>query len=114
MTQIFKTSADASPFNLPGDWTDTGHTVELVGSGGQGGSGNSGTSWLPGSGGGGGAYGKLTYSSGILGSTTAFAIAAQSTTPGNHDTFATYWEGTTTTNTYEAKAGGPGVNAGAG
>src|SRR5215469_11040701 len=107
MTQRFLTSASGTSFSRPGDWTDAGHTVELVGAGGNGGNGGTGTSTQCGSGGAGGGYYKLTYSSGALGASTSFTCGAagSGSSTSSHDTAATFWEGTTTTNTYEGQAG---------
>src|SRR5262249_20083491 len=57
-----------------------------------------------------GAYYGLAYSSGALGSTTSFAVkASNSITTTDQDTNATFWEGTSTTNTYEAQCGRAGT-----
>src|SRR5689334_13646737 len=115
MTQVFLTSASTSPWNRPVDWTDAGHQVELVGCGGNGGAGGTGVSGKGGSGGSAGAYSALTSPSGNLGSTTSFAIAASNSSTASKDTNATFWEGTTTTNTYESQCGFAGAsNGGAG
>src|SRR5215468_5782053 len=104
-TVVFILSSDTSPFSKPGDWSDSGHTVELVSCGGNGGAGTRGTSGVGAGGGGGGAYYLLTYSSGAMASTTPFAIGANNSTAFVSDINATFWEGTSATNTYEAKAG---------
>jgi len=112
MTTVFLTSASSSPWPRPGDWSDAGHQIELGGCGGKGGPGLSITTdgfYAAGAGGGGGAYSKLTFSSGSLGSTTSFAIAAQNISSGDQDTTATYWEGTTNTNSYESQSGFAGT-----
>lgn len=107
MTEVFLVNANASPWNRPGDWVDAGHTVELIGCGGNGGAGKQGVGPFGGSGGGGGGYYGLVYSSGTLGATTPFAVAAAgaATSTSSKDTGATFWEATGTTNSYEAQAG---------
>ena len=109
MTQVFLTSASTSPWTRPGDWADPGHTIDLVGCGGNGANGTV-ASAASGSGGGGGGYLKLTFSSGNLGATTAFAVKASNASTADQNTSATFWEGTTTTNTYEAQCGNAGLN----
>jgi hypothetical protein len=104
MTTVFITSAATSPWSLPGDWVNAGHQVELIGCGGNGNGGGTGANSSGSAGGGGGAYYKLTAPSGTLGGTTPFAVKANNTVNSN-DTNATFWEGTTTTNTYEARCG---------
>src|SRR6266567_9109364 len=116
MTQIIKTSADASPFNKPGDWTDAGHTVELVGCGGSGAAGTRGTGGVGGAGAGGGAYVKLTFSSGAIGATTPYQILGTNTnvTSGARDSNGTIWEGTTNVNSYWIQSGSAGNGTTAG
>lgn len=108
MTQVFLTSANASPFAKPADWQDSGHTVELIGAGGNGGSpGNAGAA-NAGVGGTGGGYLKLTFSSGAMGSTTAFKVGAKGSANGTvgKDTNATFWEATGKPgSSYEAQSG---------
>lgn len=105
MTQVFLISSSSSPWSKPSDWTDAGHTVELVGAGGQG--------PVPGSrgsgGGAGGAYMKLTRSSGTLGATTAFQIKSNITNTSYNVADSTIWQGTNATNTHEAKSGLAGL-----
>lgn len=111
MTQVFLTSASTSPWSRPADWgAGLGHTVELVSCGGNGFS--PATATNGGNGGGGGGYNKLTYSSGSLGSTTAFQIAASNSNTSYVVTSSTIWEGTTATNSYECKAGLAGLTGG--
>jgi hypothetical protein len=113
MTVVLITTA-TSPWNRPGDWTDAGHKVELLGCGGNGGLGNTGASNLGGAGGAGGGYYGLVYSSGALGATTAFEVNTSNSSTTDADTNATNWEATTNANSYEAKCGLAGVAAAGG
>jgi hypothetical protein len=108
MTIIILTSASSSPLNRPDDWIDLGHTVEGVGCGGNGAAGSTGVSGRGGGGGGGGVYCRLTYSSGNLGTTTSFQVIASNSSTSSSTTNATYWEGTTNTNSYGFQAGQAG------
>lgn len=112
MSVVFLTSASVSPWSLPGDWQDAGHTVELVGAGGQGFQSTTGTSYVGGSGGAGGGYTKLSASAANWTTSIAFAVSAQSTSA-TRTTNATYWENTTNTNSYYAEAGAGAAAAGA-
>lgn len=109
MTVVFLTSASSSPWDRPGDFTDAGHTVEMVGCGGNGGAGGRGANTPASRGGSGGGYLGLSNPSGTLGATTPFAVKASNATNLDFDTNATFWEGTTTTNTYEAECGSAGT-----
>src|SRR5580765_3461722 len=111
MTTIFLTSASTSPLTKPVDWSDAGHTVELVGTGGTSGASSTGTSGRGGGGGGGGAYVELDYSSGALSATTAFFVGINSATSANGTAIATKWgsaSNTVVTNSYYAEAGRAG------
>ena len=111
MTVVLLTSASTSPWTRPGDWTDAGHTVNLVGCGGRGGPATTGTSYRSGSGGGGGGHGLFTYSSGALASTTLFAVKIDSTSA-TSGTDATYWQNTSAVSPYQrALAGQVGATA---
>ena len=114
MTVVFITSSGTSPWNKPGDWTDAGHTVELVGCGGQSGAGSTGTSGRGGGGGAGGGYTLLTYSSGAMGSSTPFACKSNATAGSGSASFTTFWEDTGATNAYEGQNGGQGSTTSAG
>lgn len=111
MTVVFLLSSSTSPWAKPGDWTDTGHTVEMISPGGNGGAGSTGTSGRAGSGGGGGGYTKLTYSSGSLQSSTTFQVPNTNSSTTYIVTSSTIWCGTTATNSWEEKAGLAGANA---
>src|SRR6516164_5393226 len=105
MTVVFLTSASVSPWGLPGDWTNAGHQIEIVGCGGQAGAATSGTGGDGGGGGGGGAYTKLVSPSGSLGSTTPFQVVANNTSTANGTGSASIWEATAVSNSYYAEAG---------
>jgi len=109
---VFLTSGTS--YSRPSDWTDAGHTVELIGCGGVGGAGLTGSGNFCGCGGGGGAYLKLTYSSGALGSSTSYGVKTTNSSTTDNDTNATFWLGTTTTNTYEAQCGQGNIGSNAG
>src|SRR6185436_19849872 len=111
-TIVILLAASTSPFAKPSDWTDAGHLAEQLSSGAKGGDGSTGTSRRGGSGGGAGVYAKLTYSSGSLGSTTAFAVKDNNTLTSYNVSSSTIWVGTTASNSFEAKAGLAGTNAG--
>ena len=116
MTVVFLTNASTSPWTRPADWTDAGHTLNLVGAGGIGGVAATGTSYRSGGGGGGGAHALLTYTSGALASTTAFFIGINIPTNVFLDG-ATKWgisTGTGVTNSYYAQCGGGSVATTAG
>ena len=101
-TVVFLTSASTSPWSRPQNWGDVGHQVEMVGAGGNGATNSTSAAGA----GGGGAYAKLTWLSGLMGTTTPFAVKAagtDTTSPGTAT--ATYWEGTTNTNSYPAFPG---------
>ena len=80
MTQVFLLKANTSPWTLPSDWFDAGHTINLIGAGGNGGAGTTGTSAVGSGGGGGGGHLLLTFSAGTLGtpgvSTVPFHVPA--------------------------------------
>lgn len=101
MAQIFLSTGTS--YNTPGDWQDTGHTVELYGAGGNGGAASTGVSYRPGAGGGGGGYIKLTYSSGSTGTAFTYSIGAANTATGVRTN--TTWQSTTTTNSWYATSG---------
>ncbi len=92
-TTVFLTSASSANWPKPSDWTDAGHTVEMISAGGKGGDGTTGTSRVNGTGGGGGVYVKLTYSSGALGATTAFIVHDNNTLTTYNVSSSTIWQG---------------------
>ena len=70
---VYLTTANASPFTIPADWSNT-NTIEVIGSGGGGGTS---TSTFTGSGGGGGGYSKVTnYGYLTAGQTVTFHVSA--------------------------------------
>ena len=116
MTVVFLTNASTSPWTRPGNWTDAGHTLNMVGCGGQGGPTLTGTGYRSGSGGGGGGHALFTYSSGALAATVDFFVGINNTTTGRTAS-ATKWgsaSSTVVTNAYYIECGAVGINAGAG
>src|SRR5215831_14631530 len=106
MTVVFLTSASTSPWSKPGDWTDAGHTVELIGGGARGNPPATGTSGRGGGGGGAGGYcGCSGTVTGTMGSTTPFAVGSNNTTTSQLGTAAAYWQATSSGNCYQAAAG---------
>src|SRR5205085_780388 len=91
----YLTTADTSPWTVPGDWNNASNTVELIGAGGggQGGTTVSGGG-SAGASGGGGAYTKL--SNGAVSGTVSFSVGTGGTgTLGQTDAASggvTYWE----------------------
>jgi len=111
-TVVLILNGDTSPWSVPGGFPAAGHTAELIGPGGNGGAGATGAGRNFGGSGAGGGYGKFTYSSGTVGATIAFSVPAAGTSTSSGDTNATFWQGTSTTNTNEAQAGLAGVAPG--
>src|SRR6516225_824156 len=97
MTVIFLTSASTSPWTRVADWSDSGHTVEIVGCGGKSGAAATGAASTSAAGGGGGGYQKLTWSSVAMTSTMAFEIKSNNTLAANITANATCWEATAIT-----------------
>src|SRR5262252_640700 len=107
MTVVFLTNASTSPWSKPGDWVsadDGRHTAELLGNGASSLANTTGANSGAKSGGSGGAYMKLATPSGSIGSSIPFACSA-GTAPYSVDqnTWATYWENTTNSNSYQAQ-----------
>ena len=67
---------DSSPWTIPGDWSNSNNSIELIGAGGSAANGLSGTSY--GAGGGGGAYAKVVNVT--LSGTANFSVGAGGTT----------------------------------
>lgn len=110
MTVVFLDNGSTSPWSRPGDWSDAGHTVNLLGCGGSGGTApTTGTAARSGPGAGGGAHVLLTRTAGALGATVPFLITNNNTSTTVRTTgVATCWGSATFANCRYAESGESG------